>query len=267
MSALTEDTEILTPYNLGGLSVRSVVEESEYFNLLIYGESSVGKSTLAGSSVEVPEMRPVIFLDIEGGTLSLRDRYPEVEKVRIDNWNDLVGVYVDLKENPGRYKTVVLDSISELEEFGMEEIMHRAVSKAESEGDERDPDLPGIGEHGKSSNRMRKVIRRFRDLEMNTIFTALERVDIDKKNRRTIRPRLSPKLSSQVSGFLDVVLYMYKKDTEEEIKRVVLCDSTDEVIAKDRTNRLPQTIVEPTMAMIYDLAMRSDNAMRGDSNE
>jgi len=254
------ESEILTQDNLGGLRVRSVVEEAEYFNLMIYGESSVGKTTLAGSAVEVPEMRPVIFLDIEGGTLSLRDKYPEVEKVRIDGWNDLVDVYIDLKDNPTRYKTVVLDSVSELEEFGMEEIMNRAIKKAEDEGDERDPDLPQIGEHGKSSNRMRKVIRRFRDLPMNTVFTALERVDVDKKNRRTIKPRLSPKLSSQVSGFLDVVLYMYKKETEDEIRRVVLSEATDEVIAKDRTNRLPQTIADPTMSAIYDFAMR----MKGD---
>lgn len=249
--------EILTPYNLGGLEIKSVVEQSEFFNLLIYGESSVGKTTLAGSAIEVPEMRPVIFLDIEGGTLSLRDTYPEVEKVRIDSWDDLVETYIDLKNSSSnKYKTVVLDSISELEEFGMEEIMQRAVNKALSEGDERDPDLPLIGEHGKSSARMRKVIRRFRDLPMNTIFTALERVDTDKKNRRTIKPRLSPKLASQISGFLDVVLYMYNKNIEEEIKRVVLSQKTDEVIAKDRTNRLPQTITDPTMSIIYDFAMR-----------
>lgn len=258
MTITTEEQpqEVLTTFNLGGLEIKSVVEETEFFNLLIYGESSVGKTTLAGSAIEVPEMRPVIFLDIEGGTISLRDVYPEVEKVRIDSWDDLVSVYTDLKSNPSKYKTVVLDSVTELEEFGMEEIMFRAVNKALSEGDERDPDLPQIGEHGKSSARMRKVIRRFRDLPMNTIFTALERVDVDKKGRRTIKPRLSPKLASQVSGFLDVVLYMYKKDYEEEIKRVVLSDATDEVIAKDRTNRIPQTILDPTMSVIYGYAMR-----------
>lgn len=259
MTITTEESqEILTPYSLGGLAIKSVVEEAEFFNTMIYGESGTGKTTLAGSAIEVPEMRPVIFLDIEGGTISLRDKYPEVEKVRIDSWDDLVDVYTELKNSSvNRYKTVVLDSVSELEEFGMEEIMGRAVKKAQAEGEERDPDLPQIGEHGKSSQRMRKVIRRFRDLPMNTIFTALERVDVDKKGRRTIKPRLSPKLASQVSGFLDVVLYMYKKEIEEEIRRVVLSDATDEVIAKDRTNRIPQTITDPTMSVIYGYAMRS----------
>jgi hypothetical protein len=248
--------EVLTPERLGGLDVRSVVEQSEFFNMLVYGESGVGKTTLAGSCVEVPEMRPAIFLDIEGGTLSLRDRYPEVEKVRIDSWDDLVEVYKQLSANPTKYKTVVLDSISELQEFGMDEIMFRAIKKAEDEGDVRDPDLPSIGEHGKSANRMRKVIRRFRDLPMNTIYTALERVDIDPKRRKFIKPQVSPKLSGQLAGFLDIVLYLYKKEVDGEIKRVILSSATDEVTAKDRTNRLPETIVDPTMSVIYDYAMR-----------
>jgi hypothetical protein len=259
--AIADQIEVLTPAKLGGLDIRSVVEESAYFNMLVYGESGIGKTTLAGSAVEVPEMRPVIFLDIEGGTLSLRDRYPEVEKVRIDSWDDLVETYKGLRENPTEYRTVVLDSISELQEFGMDEIMLRAIRKAEDEGDERDPDLPSIGEHGKSANRMRKVIRRFRDLPMNTIFTALERVDIDPKRRKFIKPQVSPNLSGQLAGFLDVVLYMYNKEVDGEIRRIVLSRTTDEVTAKDRTNRLPETIVDPTMSVIYNYTMRgnSDN--------
>jgi hypothetical protein len=249
--------EVLTPQYLGGLDVKSVVEESKFFNALIYGDSGVGKTTLTGSAVEVPEMRPVILLDIEGGTLSLRDRYPEVEKVRIDHWDDLVSVYVDLKDNPTKYKTCILDSISELEEHGMDEIMFRTVTKAREDGLDRDPDLPGIGEHGKSANRMRKIIRRFRDLPMNTIFTALERTDEDAKRRKSVKPRLSPKLAGQVSGFLDIVLYMYNKEVGGKIERIIMSKRTDETIAKDRTNRLPEFIVNPTMSEIYDYAMRT----------
>lgn len=206
--------------------------------------------------MEVEEMAPVIFLDIEGGTLSLRNRYPEIDKIRISNWSELSAVYNDLRQNPGRYKTVVLDSVTELQQFGMDEIMLRAVKKAMEEGDERDPDLPGIGEHGKSNERMKKAIRRFRDLPMNTVFTALERIDVDKKGRKHIKPLLSPKLSDQVTGWLDVVVYYYKKEIDGEIKRVLCTMSTDEITAKDRTDSLPQFVVEPTMSEIYDLTMR-----------
>lgn len=248
--------EVLTPLTLGGLRITSVVESSEFFNMLVYGDAGVGKTVLAGSAIEVPEMRPVIHLDIEGGTLSLRNRYPEVDKVRIDSWEDLVRVYKELKSNPTSYRTVILDSLTELQQFGMEEIMFRAVTKAEEEGDDRDPDLPGIGEHGKSNERMKKIIRRFRDLPLNTIFTALERVDVDRKNRKFIKPLLSPKLADQVAGWLDIVTYMYIKEVDGEQSRVLLTSNTDEVTAKDRTDKLPQTVLDPTMTKIYDLTMR-----------
>jgi hypothetical protein len=248
--------EVLTPSTLGGLRISSVVESTEFFNMLVYGDAGVGKTVLAGSAIEVPEMRPVIHLDIEGGTLSLRNRYPEVDKVRIDSWEDLVRVYIELKANPTSYRTVILDSLTELQQFGMEEIMYRAVNKAEEEGDDRDPDLPGIGEHGKSNERMKKIIRRFRDLPMNTIYTALLRVDFDKKNRKTIKPLLSPKLADQVAGWLDIVTYMYVREVDGEQKRVLCTLATDEVTAKDRTDKLPQVVLDPTMTKIYDLTMR-----------
>lgn len=251
------DTEVLTPSNLGGLQVGSVLEKAEFFNMLVYGDSGLGKTVLVGSSVIVPEMAPVIFLDIEGGTLSLRNRYPDVQKVRISSWSQLNAVYNDLLNNPGKFKTVVLDSITELQQFGMDEIMVRSIRKAEEEGEERDPDLPQIGDHGKSNERMKKAIRHFRDLPMNTLFTALERVDVDKKGRKHIKPFLSPKLSDQVAGWLDVVVYMYKKEVDGEIKRVITTSATDEVTAKDRSDSLPEFLLDPTMTMIYDLAMKS----------
>lgn len=255
---MTVQSDVLTPATLGGLEISSVVEQAEYFNMLVYGDSGVGKTVLAGSSFAVPEMSPVIFLDIEGGTLSLKSKYPEVEKVRISSWAHLSAVFNDLKANPNKYKTVVLDSVSELQQLGMDEIMYRAVKKAEEEGDERDPDLPSIGEHGKSNERMKKVIRHFRDLPMNTIFTALERIDVDKKGRKHIKPLLSPKLSDQITGWLDVVVYMYKKEIDGEIKRVLCTEATDEVTAKDRSDNLPPYLPDPTMATIYDLTMKSD---------
>lgn len=249
--------EVLTPTTLGGLPLTTVADKQEFFNMLVYGPSGAGKTVLAGSSVDVPEMNPVIFLDVEGGTLSLRNRYPSVQRVRIQSWQDLVNAYVDLKDGKIKCKTVVLDSISEMQNFGMDDIMRAAVEKALDDGDDRDPDLPQIAEHGKSAERMRKIIRRFRDLPMNVIFTALDRTDTDKKNRKSIRPLLAPKVADQVPGFLDVVVYMYKKEVDSEIKRLICTMATDEITAKDRTDSLPPLMEDPTMPKIYELAMRS----------
>jgi len=249
--------EKLTPLSLGGLRVEPVTETPLRFNLLIYGDPGVGKTVLAGSACVVPEMSPVLLLDIEGGTLSLRKRYPEVDTVRVSNWAQLVRVYEALKEGEGKdyYRTIVIDSLTESQKVGMATIMKRAVEKDE----DRDPDLPGIGEWGKNTNQVRTMVRAFRDLPMNTIFTCLAQTDKDKKGRWLTRPSLSGKLASEVSGFMDVVLYMYNKDNEDSNlppHRLLLSRKTEEVIAKDRTDRLPPVVGGedvPTIQMLHDI--------------
>ena len=74
---------------IAGLPINKVTEHPPFFNMLVYGESGVGKTTLAGSADEVAEMRKVLIIDIEGGTLSIRKKFPNVEVVRVKNWPDL----------------------------------------------------------------------------------------------------------------------------------------------------------------------------------
>jgi hypothetical protein len=253
------DTEVLTPKNLGGLQVSPVVDAAlPFINQLIYGPSGIGKTVLAGSASVVPEMRPVIYLDVEGGTLSLRERYPDVERVRIKSVQDLTKVHHALATTDHGYKTVVLDSITETQQTGMHGpggIMQAAIQK----DSDRDPDLPGIGEYGKSTQMMRKIIRAFRDLPMNTIFTSLDRVE-RVKGREFIKPSLTAKLSDEIAGFLDLVVYLYKKEGDDgEVNRYLLSVATDTVTAKDRTDKLPPVLINPTMEDIYDIAIRHQN--------
>lgn len=249
------DTDVLRPGELAGLQIQSVGDTPLAFKILIYGESGVGKTVLAGSACVVPEMAPVLLLDIEGGTLSLRRRYPEVDAIRIKTWSDLVKVWEALKEGKHHYKTVIVDSLTEAQKIGLATIMKRAVIKAREEGNERDPDLPGIGEYGKSTNQMRALVRCFRDLPMNVIFTCLAARDQDKKGNWHTRPSLTAKLSSEIAAFMDVVLYMYTLDKDDQTLRLLTSAKLEGVVAKDRTDKLPKVIgdvdVTPDAALLH----------------
>lgn len=242
--------EALTTKTLGGLKVETVSEKIAHINFLVYGESGVGKTVLAGSSSEVKEMSPVLFIDVEGGTFSLRENYSGVDVVRVETWTDMQKVYEGLASGELLYKTVVLDSLTEIQKFSMNLIMSALVKEDPS----RDLDVPGMREWGKNIEQVRRLVRGFRDLPMNTIFTALSstardaRTGIDKT-----RPGLSGKLSGEVAGFVDIVGYLYIKVLDGQVNRLLLTTSTDTQIAKDRSAKLPPVVEEPTMTKLYKL--------------
>lgn len=247
-------SETLTLRTLAGLEVTPVKERSQYLNIMIYGDSGTGKTTLAGSADEVPSMRPVLFVDIEGGTESLRHSYPDVQTVRVTTWKEMQGLYNELHEGNHPYKTVVLDSLTEIQKFNMYQIMGEVIQKRP----DLDVDVPSMREWGKNLEQIRRFVRGFRDLEMHTIFTALSRADKnDRTGMVTNKPSLSGKMADEVAAFLDIVAYYYVKqigDGEDaEFKRLLLTTKTDSVVAKDRSGKLPMILEYPTMKKIHEV--------------
>lgn len=253
LSLLTADTVV--PSKLGKFLLEDVSQKADWTNLLIYGDSGVGKTVLAGSASVVPEMSPVLCIDIEGGTLSLRKRYPNVKVVRPKDWKSFNELYELLYDGKHPFKTVIIDSTSEAQPFSMSGIMQKLHIQDQS----RDPDLPGIGEWGKNTNQMRTMIRAFRDLEMHTIFTALM---MEEKNPRTgvvsKKPKMTSKLANDIPGLVDEVLYYYVKAIKNkgekgtaQFQRLLLTTKTEETVAKDRSDNLPEVMMNPTMDQIY----------------
>lgn len=244
-------TRTLTPKFLAGLPVVPASESRPFINMLIYGESGVGKTRLAGSADAVPSMRKVLVVDVEGGSLTLANSYPNVDVVRVKTWEEVQDVYDELYAGNHDYSTVVLDSLTEIQKFNMTEVMKTRMAEAFSKDKDFDEDIPDMRAWGKNIEQIRKFVRAYRDLDMNTIFIALAKTE---KNARsgvlTKEPYLSGKLSKEVAAFLDIVVYMYMKEFDGENKRLLLTAATDEYVAKDRTNRLPMVMEDPTMESI-----------------
>jgi phage nucleotide-binding protein len=230
--------------------------------MLVYGEPGVGKTVLAGSAAAVPELSPVLFIDVEGGTFSLSERYPDIDVVRIKSWNDMQRLY-DALYNEMTYQTVVLDSLTEIQKFSMYIIMRQLVQQDSS----RDPDVPGMREWGKNTEQIRRLVRAFRDLPCNTIFTALARTQRDvRTNLDKTRPGLSGQLAGEVAGFVDIVGYLYLKRFGDELRRLLLTTPTDTQIAKDRSGRLPAVVENPNMQIIHDLVFNKAQGETEDAN-
>lgn len=227
---------------IGGKELRKSVDIPTRFTQIIYGQSGSGKTTLAASSAEVPGMSPVIFLDIEDGQESIKGLY-DVSSVRTTNMKELQEIYNDLKRGKHGFKTVVVDNVTELQQHGMADMM--------DESDEwEDPELPQWGTYHRSTEQMRRFVRGFRDLPMNVIFTAHVTTEENPRTKKDrYRPYLTKKASEQIPGFVNQVLYMY---VEGKDKRIIQTKTTDSVVAKDRSRKLPDVITNPTMKILWD---------------
>lgn len=249
--------------SIGGLAIESVSERTDYMNALIFGDPGVGKTRLAGSSAEIEAMSPVLFIDIEGGTKSIRDLYPTVDVVRIKDkvnshgrvvqtaWEQLQSIYEDVRKGVLPYKTYVIDSLTEAHKLCMEHVLVKETLKAEERGRDKDTDVAEQRDWGIASSLFRRMIRAFRDLDAHTIFTAHVAETKDQQTGSVqFLPSLPGKLAREVPGYLDEVFFLYVKEEKGDIQRKLLSQPTGKYFAKDRSDKMPTVLVDPVMQEI-----------------
>lgn len=230
------------------VEIKNSQEIDPTIKILIYGPSGVGKTVFAATAPDV------LFLDAEGGMLSVADK--KIDRIKINSFKDIKDAFMFLKNEKHDYKTVVIDSLTETQKKSMDEIL-KASGK----------DMPRIGDWGMNIEQIRRMVRNFRDLPMNVIITALEMNLTDEdEGISTKSPALQGKsLPQEVMGFMDVVGYMVaqekkiesegkgKKETEKKVVRAIRVQPTASINAKDRSPGGKLGIwVKPDFTEIYE---------------
>jgi len=239
------------------LTIEKLSERDKTANILVYGGMGVGKTSFAATAP-----RGILWLEAEGGTNSIEDP-SNIDIVRMSGLESYREALRFLQANPTKYKTVVIDSISEVQAAVMSEIMRGVVAK-DDEG-KRNEFAPQLGEWGHLTGVMRAIIRSYRDLPVNVVLTALTREDTDERTGMVrVKPGLTPALADDISNFMDAVIYMGTSagdgevDGESDVIYNALLKPTGKYAAKVRnpkgkTVAVPKTITDPTFADIASL--------------
>lgn len=245
---MATDVAVLNSSTVGGLQVYKPPSVPKRVNVLLYGDSGVGKTHLLGLADAVPAMRPVLVIDVEGGESTLKNSAPEIDIVRVKSWVEVQRIYNDLYAGKHNYNSVGIDSLTEAQIMGMSRLLEREWS----DYDMLDEKVPEIKQWLINTEQVKRCVRAFKDLPMNTIFTALAGAD----EKGKIFPQFSKDLRKSVPALCETVLYMYRKsvnkDGKVELKRLITSQGSDKVIAKSRPT-MPSVLEDPTMAKIYGI--------------
>lgn len=245
--------------------------DTAWLNILVYGRPGVGKTTFAAGANDHPAMKDALFLSVEGGLLSVAGR-GDIFKVELSNPTELEEVFWDFikkDEAYARFKTVVLDSGTEIQNSGLEDIVRRNIMSPENQGkpeSKRRDDLDRfyLEDYGKSNAQLTRMFRWFRDAPMHFIMTALPKPVYPKGNSENVEPvevipSFTAKLAESAQGFMDFVWYMY---LDGEGKRWILTRDRLPYRAKTRGPRFAEAIGErvedPSLPKLYETFLQTE---------
>lgn len=188
------------------LPIVPIAQSRGYRSYVIYGRSGTGKTTFSSTFP-----KNILHLDIrDDGTDSIAD-VEGIDLIRVDSWDEFEDVYWWLIANKDHgYQTLTIDTITQLQSLAVEHIVSKKNKKVENAGDWGTMTKK---EWGDVSSLMKDWITRLRDLKMNVIFLAQERVfnsteeaevDGDMLNPE-VGPRLSPATKDHLNSVASVV--------------------------------------------------------------
>lgn len=281
--AIDPTKSISVPITTAPFKITTGSRDTRFLNMLIYGKQGTGKTTFAASSVDVPIMGDVLLVDAESGDMALEDspfikNFEKVDRVRVENFKQtaLVQEYLkkhcrardannvdalrnleavakgvpvaDIKE-PRRYNTVIIDSLTEVDQFCLYQLLGiNAETKLDA-----DIDVAQFAEFRKNNQMMQMLVRSYRDLPMNVILVCAQQFVQDETKRFHFTPALTGKLSAQIQALVDIVGFLQVGkhiEGQESAQRRLSVQPVGNFDAKNRRASFKQPFIDnPTMTI------------------
>ncbi len=198
------------------MQIKTYSPKSHKIKAVIYWPSGSWKTTIGGTAPKP------IFASAEGGLLSIAHLKPAYAEIK--SLDDLKELLVYLKKWDHAFETVIIDSITEINEIIKMDIEKKTWKAMQ------------LQDWGTLAKRIREILRGFRDLDMHVLFIAQESIDKDGDKIERIMPNLNGKASNEIAYFMDIVWYMTIEPGTWE--RKVLTQTNLKYVTKDRTGKI-----------------------------
>jgi hypothetical protein len=266
--------------------------DPQYLKGLFYGQPGAGKTTLVLGAADVETMRDVLWVDCENSDLIATDNdrikdgihllenrvqattFEQVSKVHdwlkghciardakntkalIENEARLRGLTTAEITEPKMYRTVILDSLSEINQMSNQELLGVDEAKVLA-GDSDDIQVATWDEFRKNNMRIQMLCRAFRNLPMNFLATAGVQYKQDDQKKMFHEPALTGQLARQVLGVFDIVGFFRTYRQGDKVERRVYVQPVENFYAKNRRSVFKKDyFIDPTMlSMMADIGL------------
>lgn len=188
---------------------------------VIYGNSGTGKTTLLGTLAE----ESTLIISAEAGLLCLSDKNIDVWEIR--TFDEIYQVFKFLKtQDADKYLTVCIDSLTEISSM--------LVDSLQAKQEYKDPKM-GLKMWGEYSQKMTSLIKAFRGIDKNVVFTALPE-SINDNGIVIKKPYIKgASVQTMLLSYFDEAFYLYVAD---DGKRFLQTQPDHIAEAKDRSGKL-----------------------------
>lgn len=237
----------------------------EPLTMLYYGKEGSRKTT---DTLTLAEFGKVLLINAEGGAKPTALRAQGINLENVETWpkdgnvdsisfesieNEVfIPLKMALEEDPNAYIGVAIDSFTELSRRLVDKAAATGREQDRRNGRTRDQFKIDLDDWGTMTTMMRMILRRFRDLGIHLIITALERRDTDDDGFVQYGPAVGPAVATDTMGLVDVVIWTQVEQIGPDGREFGTGTTRpmQRHRAKDRFGVLPPRMIDPTVARV-----------------
>ena len=239
---------------------RALVDEEQGLTQLYYGDGGTGKTS---HLCHLANLGPIRVINAEKG---VKRRALERIGVAVDNieifpvgdeeitYESLEKEWLRMREalhaDPGAYIGYVWDSMTQIYNILLENVIKDNEAWEERTGKKKDPRQ----NYGEANDQLRKLSRKAMDLPCHFGASALERRDLDGDGTVTYRPAIPPALMRDCYGWFDLVAHTTIEEVGPHEQYRGLFKPLGKYRGKDREGVMPRTLVSPSFDRVIAYA-------------